>query len=863
MQEKPINFQQRRVDLAKPDEIIHLKHQSVALTDLIYFSSTKKVFLNRANPGTSERTHQLVCCTDDLIKVYSISDTKGILLEFQFPLKDPVEDRDYSTFVRDPSRVFINRTRVNKVTIITTVTPNYNEQEVNFHEISLRDSTPKGKQIYPLRSVQTNHSSEAHFLLTNANSHRIYIQNCLFKIEFLEVSQTYITSNLKVRRPNILLKIKHSNVKEIYESRVGKLNNKQKQLYSRVMGVRAWDIDTVSDYILGLRHNNNFKTKEINQRLYCIEFNILNFMTLIKVYDKLSKRVLKVISLLPGKILFRALKEKKLYDEKFTYLKDTKVTNYDFLEDKVVIEGKIHRKSMIHNMDGFYDFKLVAHNCTMRKADRKYHLKMMSSTKIKIKKGCLGDFDYFFSRSKDKKDNLEVNYFKKGGSKKAAKKLTLDPREDPLLTRMTKIQELAVLGKENSQIYFRDRRFLYLVDMKSSKVKQRVRYSTFRTLATGTRLLHNTFAKEDSETNMLEFFRVEEGGEVSDLHDLNLKSLITNAVEKSGNKFYTIESIRLSESKNGQISLIGDVEIDRVAPKYIGCMYCVIYIDKDTQKVKSCVAVSREAIHKLPDRTIHSLSYDFQKTHWYCLTYDENKYIHYSLGRPLKKGIVVKTLNLKKGVRRQFRGRIVDRRAYKAGRIYIANTSEDPAVRGTEGSRLTVLVKSEPEKVYCMEGSLMISRYWYNFIDEEEDLKVFAFREGTQEKSPEFVIANRDLVITHKIVVEGYCAGMVSPKARIYRLERLLPANLLFFWQGDEYGYNYLSLSFLLDLTDLSLKRIFVSGNGAGDGEGGEVSTEEMNVKCLKNLKLWSADPGFIMINKWVYYLGGGKSKSK
>ena len=98
---------------------------------------------------------------------------------------------------------------------------------------------------------------------------------------------------------------------------------------------------------------------------------------------------------------------------KHTNVKEVRITHYDFLKDKVVIEGKIYRRSMVENLYGFFDFKLIATNCTQDDSTKiRYSLEMMSSKKVMVNKGCFGRYKYFITKTTDAKKGLEVNYLK-------------------------------------------------------------------------------------------------------------------------------------------------------------------------------------------------------------------------------------------------------------------------------------------------------------------------------------------------------------------------------------------------------------------------------------------------------------------
>ena len=282
MKQAPIRFQQGNLDLNQPQETIKLKRQSLHLTDLTFTSSnenTRSFFWNPAHPATgSLAAHQFVCCSKELIKVYSISQSKGINLESIIPVKKPPEvkgrDNNY-----EPKREFIRRSRANKITLLTKTWINYYDISLSFQEVDLRDPS-KNKDFYPLQPYQTRCERIESLLLTNTRSHRVYIQNCLLRIKGLEVTQTYITSNLKVRKPNTLLKIKHDNAKKIFFSQVRKLKAKQRQAYGKILSINASEIHLTEEHRFNYSHNNNFTTKDVNQRLYYIKHDLLEFVTI-------------------------------------------------------------------------------------------------------------------------------------------------------------------------------------------------------------------------------------------------------------------------------------------------------------------------------------------------------------------------------------------------------------------------------------------------------------------------------------------------------------------------------------------------------------------------------------------------------
>ena len=151
--------------------------------------------------------------------------------------------------------------------------------------------------------------------------------------------------------------------------------------------------------------------------------------------------------------------------------------------------------------------------------------------------------------------------------------------------------------EEGNLIYFRDQRFLYLVDAATAKVRQRVRYSSFDRLVEFERdkmvVFQGFFCKVDEKKFMMELFQIK-GNSVIDFKDLDLKPMITNTLGNVGLKYGFFSRNRMVETKDQELSVFCDISITWMAGEKLhnNNYWSVFYLDKETLEIKSMTLIS-------------------------------------------------------------------------------------------------------------------------------------------------------------------------------------------------------------------------------------------------------------------------------
>ena len=161
-------------------------------------------------------------------------------------------------------------------------------------------------------------------------------------------------------------------------------------------------------------------------------------------------------------------------------------------------------------------------------------------------------------------------------------------------------------------LFLRDLRYLYLVDLKTNQIKERVRYSSFgvsclREAQMEAMLMHQTFAKLDPLYLKIEFFEVY-GTSMKALQDLDLRSSIKAVLEEKGLHLNKFQNAKITETKNIQISILSYLSTYAVPPIPQNDYYnsiCLIELDKNGMKSRNSGLVSRLPFPRLEDYDLY------------------------------------------------------------------------------------------------------------------------------------------------------------------------------------------------------------------------------------------------------------------
>ena len=560
----------RSLNLCQPDHTVEIKNQRRDLADVLYEPEDdhpREFFLV---PSTAENPldlHHFVSCHRNLVRVYSITGKEGIQLKSEFSIPDFAKN-DKLPFINKLKRKFLLKRKKNKLIIVTGKPQNEqgDDRILEFQELDFGQDSANQKIVHLQSKEIEDKDSIERLLIPESSSYRVYIRNSVLEVgHLLTVTQSYTTANQKVPRPITLSRHPHTNLKEILIEEGNLIEEEEASELHKALIKRS--INSAKYWERRVSNLCKATIKDISKRFYSVNFDIFRYMTVVKVYDKIQRRLVKVTSILPYKIIDEAFKQNNLFSalNMSRNLKNDKITDFNLFEDRVEIEGEILREGGDYsNPEDFSKFKIVAFNCLVKKKDQKYLFELLGPKHQLMKKTCLGDCFYLIKKDK-KKDNLVINIykkFKKRAPKKPTKKVILDKKADPLLKRLTKVEEVGVVDNQNL-IYMRDQRFLYLIDVFSGSVRQRVRYSSWKEtlplsnykflnrLENPPVLNSNLFAKVDPNILDLEFFRIQNGALV-DLGDLNLKELIEKSLNAEGLTLDFYNLVRFGESKSSE-----------------------------------------------------------------------------------------------------------------------------------------------------------------------------------------------------------------------------------------------------------------------------------------------------------------------
>ena len=844
MEGKSSKYQKRSIDLKNPDETIILKQKNLEITSLADNPILTRNFFNAASRVSPEGPHHLICCQRNLVNVFSISAKEGIQLKSQISIPDS-SNKAQTKNINDFKREFSFNQTVNKVNIVTR---KLNQSTINFDfvQIDLNKIAENSLMKLVSKSVQiSQYDPPIKVVILSTNSARIHDRNCLFEVSGFSTTQSFLTTNQTHSKPRVVFKTSNTNLKKIFFSEEKVISQQAKNLSSQTSPLNPWSQDSVSWSDL-MKIHCSAQVKNLNKRLYCIEFELFQLVKIVKVYDRLKKKVLKVFRFVPGKILSEGLKANRI-DPLGLKTFNTWSSNLDLQKDKLIFNGfftSIEKTGVVQKK-----FDLIVANCILRKRGINYKIKVVDMSDQDKRKSCFGEAEYVVKNNKKEKINVIVKSSLNSPTK-FSHGVELD-KNGELAHGLTSILELGVMAK-NNLIYLRDRRFMYLIDSVTSEIKQRARYSSFsRPLPYALSpnhqkseepemLKHNMLTRFDPNLLRLEFIKINKNS-ISEAKDFNLIKNIQKKLIPKGLIFERIQAVKIGEAKAGHLSILTFILTKPMSPtqQIIRKWFSLISLDKDSLEVLSSALISREPLYEIEK--------SFFKDWMSNLIYDRTEGIWHFLDNPQIKddGFLMGLLGgFNQGAQKE-EGELLNHFwIVNSGRLY----QEEIMLGSQVGKYLPywtpnsgriseerLYVKHKPSRLveghleeilsafvrskvagqsgfkYTKIGSLAVSgREAHAFVDDHDDLKIVVFRKQYKsQKTPEILIADSNLTLTHQLELEGMCGELNTSLLASKVLERSINGKriIMTFFNSD-LNSTHLKYIFLFDLVDGRMKML-------------------------------------------------------
>ena len=483
---------------------------------------------------------------------------------------------------------------------------------------------------------------------------------------------------------------------------------------------------------------------------------------------------------------------------------------------------------------------------------------------------------------------------------KTAKSFILN-KKAPLLDRLTTIYEVGIMDKE-SLAYFRDERFLYLFDILNSEIKQRVRYSTFKKIlpySVNTDFLekrepstipNNIFGKFDKKSVKLELFELQDNS-IKDIQDIDLKARIQETLDEKNLNFDLmaqlegvndndlifdrLDSVKLAETKAGQLTLLSYIfikpqsEAQKTDSKYL----CLMNIDVDSLETESSIVFPCSDFigESIVRGKFGNWVFDPYENFWHFLeptlsvfdslrrnegqqaASEKQELLHCWIGSELE--LHREVIKLGDQVEDYFQDWDKDSGRVWKDRLYVKHRPRQGDHENLE--EITVLERSEDSKnggySYSKLNSVEGPRHGISFVGGYADLRLVFLRSEKSDQNPEIIVTDRDLIVTHKLILDQLCGNLREREVVARTLPSLLAKKwiVLSLFTEDE-GFNDPKYVFLIDLSNFKLIRM-IRETGVLDEK--EVPGEECDVEDQANrtIMVSKAGPNFLMLDDCVY----------
>ena len=372
-EQKLPEIQTRTIELSKPDKTITLKNQSLGIAHIIYepdYYNPEQFFFKQGNQNSPDQPHRLICCQRNLVRVFSISADQGIQLESQHQIPDFIE-KGKEQKIDQPKREFDYAAHTNQLIISDTIQKSGSSPgHANFLQLDLNKQHNESFQLLQSKPVIFDGDvfNRDKFETNLTNSARIYVRNSIFEIRSMEITESYLTSQKMKTKPKIRFDRDNKNLKNLFFSALEKISRSNKRLYKRIFECTDWEdsSESWSDLVKG---RNSATIKDLNKRLYSVRYDLLDFMSVFKIYDKLSGKVLKSTTLVHGEVFRAGLEAKGIKGDLNPSLK-ARLCEYDFLEDELTFQALFVKRQSTHSKTSRIVLKAKNHLLAKKDSNR-------------------------------------------------------------------------------------------------------------------------------------------------------------------------------------------------------------------------------------------------------------------------------------------------------------------------------------------------------------------------------------------------------------------------------------------------------------------------------------------------------------
>ena len=303
MEVQSSKIKERTVYLSNPDQTIVLTHQNLDIERL----RPKSTLLNLWRPvfipaqeDQSEGIHKLIYCQRKLISVYSISGEEGIDLQWQCSLPD-FSSKDEAQDMVQLRREFVFDAYCRRVLILTQKT-DPGCRKYDFMELNLKALADHHLSILESKPVEMERSGQRkQVIFVGSASPRLYARNCILEVGGASTTQSFLSAgqSSSIMRPRVAFTRSNQNVEELFAAEMSKMTEAEIGLYEDIYDSFGSSISQHRRKIKGLKPFARFQ--DLNNRLYMVRFDHQRAVEIVKVFDKVNRKVLKVFSLAPFK----------------------------------------------------------------------------------------------------------------------------------------------------------------------------------------------------------------------------------------------------------------------------------------------------------------------------------------------------------------------------------------------------------------------------------------------------------------------------------------------------------------------------------------------------------------------------------
>ena len=306
----------------------------------------------------------LFSCAQDVVRAFTISAESGIQVQDDITLKiENLKIKGINFFNSQADHSILAKITASDRNKLT-------KKLILFKKIKF---DPKSKKLNLVDLASEFNPSDYQIedsVPLHTPSHRIQVRNLILVRNRQEVNMTFLAQKSAKARPKTLFMGDNEDIEDLIRAKIVEIPKWQLNLYCKVLGhgARCWHL-SICKYI---NINGGLaRVEDINKSTFCQIFNFLNCFILIKIFDKLTRRVLKKVIINAGDLLIKALKSVNLYSAQ-AKSKKLKFTKFDFLKDEVTLEGSMHLFSQEKHLDEVCRFRMIARNCLIKKKNENF-----------------------------------------------------------------------------------------------------------------------------------------------------------------------------------------------------------------------------------------------------------------------------------------------------------------------------------------------------------------------------------------------------------------------------------------------------------------------------------------------------------